>query len=158
MNVNSVSFKAQDFNSYIAEDPKYTSTPTAAASSIKSDTYEKSGSVGKTIAKTVVGLGVLATTLGLLRGKVETFQKIDLSKGMAGQEGIMGKAKFIIAKSGEFVNEYASKAWNGIKKLFGKNEDAAKEGQKAAEGAKPAATATPAATAAPAGDAAAATA
>ena len=131
MSINNItSFKAQDFNTLIAEAPANSAAPIAARP-IEPDTYEKSeGSAGKTIAKTLIGAGILAATLGLLRGKVQCFKDIDLTKGTA-DLNFSGKMKYYVAKAGDFVNEYASKAWNGIKKLFGKGEDAAKKAENA---------------------------
>ncbi len=121
MSINSItSFRANNLEAAMAELPANVNT-VIASRSIEPDTYEKSeSSCGKTIAKSLIGIGIVAATLGLLRGKVEMFKKIDLTKGMSGQEGILAKANYCVAKAGDFINEYATKAWNGIKKIFGK--------------------------------------
>lgn len=147
MNINSVtSFKGTDFNSLIAEPPASSLNP-IAANPLEPDSYEKQGSsTGKKIAKTIVGLGVIAATLGILRGKF--LKDVELTKGFSGQTGFWGKTKFVIAKAGEFVNEYASKAWNKVKSIFGKGEKAAEKAADDASKAAETATGTAAETAA----------
>lgn len=136
MSINSVAaFRGEDLNVLMAQPPA-SCVDSIPARPMQPDSYEKQGSsTGAKVAKTALTLGVIAAGLGLLRGKVKAFQEIDLSKGFSGQDGIWGKCKFVIAKAGEFVNEYASKAWNKIKSIFGKPEKAAENSQNGVEGA-----------------------
>ena len=130
MSINGVtSFRANNLETLMAEPPANPAS-VIASHSMEPDKYEKSeSSAGKTVAKSLIGLGVVAATLGLLRGKVEMFQKIDLTKGMSGQDGFLAKTNYCVAKAGDFVNEYALKAWNWTKGLFGKGEKVANETQ-----------------------------
>lgn len=102
MNIKGVSFGNQDFNALIAEPPATSPMAAAGMYEAEPDTFEKSGT-GKTIAKTVIGLGVLAGALALLRGKTEALSKIDLEAGLKAQEGIWAKTKFVAAKAGQAV-------------------------------------------------------
>lgn len=126
MSINAVtSFRGQDLNSLIAQPPASSISP-MAANPIEPDSYEKQGSsFGKKLGVTVLVLGALATALGVLHGKTEMFGKAISGQKWGEVSGIMEKGKWVVAKAGEFVNDYAVKAWNGVKKLFGKGEEVA---------------------------------
>ena len=128
MKINSItSFKGETLETMIGQEPAYSQM---ASTSIQPDSFEKTGSsTGKKIATTIGLLALIATGLGLLRGKTEAFGKTafdfkDNACKFSEQENLLDKTKWVIAKAGDTINEYASKTWNGIKKLFGKGEDA----------------------------------
>lgn len=104
MNVNSISFGNQDFNSLIAQPPASSSMAAANMYYDEPDTFESSSSsFGKKAAIALGATVAVAATLALLRGKVGAFKDIDLSSGIKNQDGFMGKVKYGVAKAGQTV-------------------------------------------------------
>lgn len=133
--INGVSFGAQDLNSLIAEPPANARAKTSAAAGITdpiNDRFEKSGSKGKKVLKTVVSLAIIAAALAALRSKVGGLKTINLDTGLGEQKGVMAKGKYIIAKAGQYVID----GFNYIKgkiPFLSKNNDTAAKVEKAAE-------------------------
>ncbi len=78
-------------------------------------------------AKTVVTLAVLAAAVGLGRKYLpNTFNPNAVLKDGAKwyEQGLHYATKYI-GKAGEYVNTYASKAWNWVTNIFKKSEKAA---------------------------------
>ena len=113
MNVNSVSFGAQDFNALIAEPPANSVMASTGMLESKPDSFKKSGSTGGKILKTAIGLGVIAGGLALLRGKVLNEIVLD---GIKNQTGFMAKAKYGVAKAGQMVID----GWKYLTSFFTK--------------------------------------
>ena len=126
--ISSVSFGSETVESLVGKEPTYTAGKPAAASRVyDDDRFEKSSSsVGKTIGGIVITAAVVAGALALLRGKVQTFKDVDLTKTMKDQEKFTGKVKFAVAKAGEAVINAGKYVYNHIPFIGQKGEAAAK--------------------------------
>ncbi|MBD8964450.1 hypothetical protein EGQ77_07605 [bacterium] len=80
-------------------------------------TEKKSGSGGKTLAKTVVGLAVITGALVALPKVLPNIIKALPTEELA-NAGIMDKAAHYLAKAGEFIGKYT---YEPIKNLIAKN-------------------------------------
>lgn len=80
------------------------------------DKEKKSGSTGKTIAKTVVGLAVIAGALATLPKLFPNAVKALPTEELA-NAGIMDKATHYLAKAGEYIAKYT---YDPIKNLIAK--------------------------------------
>ena len=132
MSINSVaSFKGSDLQSLIAAEPKNSINTAIAAKPVLPDAYEKSGSsTGKKIAWTSVALVAIATTLGVLSHKGKLFNDL-ITEGKV-VEGFMNKAKYYVAKSGEWIANTAKSAFATVKGWLPKAKEAATETAEAA--------------------------
>ena len=81
------------------------------------DKEKKSGSAGKTFAKTVVGLAVIAGALVALPKVLPNVIKALPTEELA-NAGIMDKAAHYLAKAGEFIGKYT---YEPIRNLIAKN-------------------------------------
>lgn len=127
--INKVSFGSKDFNALLAEPPASARANTVAAANVydtASDSFEKKKSFTGKVVGAAVKIGLVAAGLALLRGKIGAFKNVDLTNGIKGQEGILGKAKFAIAKAGD-VCINAFKAIKAKIPFIGKKADQAAE-------------------------------
>ena len=126
--ISSVSFGSETVESLVGKEPTYSAgKPSAASRVYDDDRFERSsGSAGKTVGKVVIAAAVVAGALALLRGKVQTFKDVDLTKTMKDQEKFTGKVKFAVAKAGEAVINAGKYVYKHIPFIGKKGEAAAK--------------------------------
>ena len=107
--------------STISRVPTY-STDAKPSASVPMNGTEQPKKKSRWFLKTLVAAAAIATTVALLRGKVDMFKNFDVTSTLQQGASFMDKAKFYgtkaVAVAGDFVTNYWNKGVAFVKGLF----------------------------------------